>query len=65
MKGFGYTPEKFIAILIANGWQFSHCKSNHYTYKKENVKSIITVPTHKREISRPIACKLLKLAGIK
>ena len=65
MKGLSYTPEKFIKKLIQNGWKFSHCKSNHCTYKKENSKIIITVPTHKREISRPICAKLLKLAGIK
>jgi predicted RNA binding protein YcfA (HicA-like mRNA interferase family) len=65
MKGYGYTPDKFIKILIKNGWKFSHCKSNHYTYEKENTKSIITVPTHKQELSRPIVAKLLKMAGIK
>ena len=65
MKGLGYTPERFIEILINNGWKFSHQKSNHLTYKKENHKQIITVPTHKREMSRPICAKLLKLAGIK
>ena len=65
MKGLGYSPARFIEILIDNGWEFSHCKSNHRTYKKENHKQIITVPTHKREMSRPIASKLLKLAGIK
>jgi predicted RNA binding protein YcfA (HicA-like mRNA interferase family) len=64
MKGLGYTPQKFIGLITANGWKFSHKKSNHITYKKDNVKSIITVPTHKRELSRPIAMKLLKIAGI-
>jgi predicted RNA binding protein YcfA (HicA-like mRNA interferase family) len=65
MKGLGYTPKKLIGILIANGWEFSHKKSNHITYKKDNCRSIITVPTHKQELSRPIAVKLLKIAGIR
>jgi predicted RNA binding protein YcfA (HicA-like mRNA interferase family) len=65
MKGLGYTPEELIEILTDNGWKFSRNKSNHVTYKKENVKSIITVPTHRHEISRPIVVKLLKIAGIK
>jgi len=56
----GYTPDKFINLLVANGWKLSHYKSNHYTYKKPGCKTIITVPTHKREISRPIVSKLLK-----
>lgn len=61
----GYSPEKFIEILIDNGWEFSHQKSNHHTYSKKDSKKIITVPTHKRELSRPICAKLLKIAGIK
>lgn len=65
MKGLGYSPEKFISLLIANGWKFSHKKSNHITYKKDNCRSIITVPTHKQEIARPIVAKLLKIAGIR
>ena len=65
MKGYGYTPERFIKKLIDNGWKFSRSKSNHNTYEKENSKIIITVPTHKREMSRPIVAKLLKIAGIK
>lgn len=65
MKGLSYTPKKFVKILIQNGWKFSHCKSNHHTYEKENSKYIITVPTHKHEMSRPIVAKLLKVAGIK
>jgi predicted RNA binding protein YcfA (HicA-like mRNA interferase family) len=65
MKGLSYTPKKLIGILIANGWKFSHKKSNHITYKKDNCRSIITVPTHKSEIARPIVAKLLKVAGIR
>lgn len=61
----GYKPQKFIKLLIDNGWELSHYDSNHYTYKKINHSNIITVPTHKRkEMSRPLVCKLLKMAGI-
>jgi predicted RNA binding protein YcfA (HicA-like mRNA interferase family) len=65
MKGLGYSPDEFIGLITQNGWKFSHKKSNHITYKKDNIKSIITVPTHRHEISRPIVVKLLKIAGLK
>lgn len=62
----GYKPEEFIKLLTKHGWELSHYNSNHYTYTKPNCEDIITVPTHKRkEMSRPLVCKLLKMAGIK
>jgi predicted RNA binding protein YcfA (HicA-like mRNA interferase family) len=65
MKGLSYTPERLIRKLIDNGWKFARSKSNHSTYTKANHRTIITVPTHKHEISRPIVVKLLKMAGIR
>lgn len=62
----GYKAQEIIKLLIDNGWKLSHYSSNHYTYEKSDCNNIITVPTHRRkEISRPVACKILKMAGIR
>jgi predicted RNA binding protein YcfA (HicA-like mRNA interferase family) len=62
MKGF--SPKSFIALLTENGWELSHHKSNHYTYRHPGKKNIITVPDHQGELSRPLAKRLLKEAGL-
>jgi predicted RNA binding protein YcfA (HicA-like mRNA interferase family) len=56
----GYRPDEIIKKAIDNGWEFSRKKSNHLTYKKDGCKYILTVPTHRQEVSRPISTKLLK-----
>jgi len=61
----GYTPNEFAKILNEYGWEFSRKNRRHHTYEKQGYEKIITVPFHKKEISRPLAQRLLKMAGIK
>lgn len=55
-----YSPKKFVALLIQKGWYLDHKKSTHFTYAHPKSNKIITIPVARKEISRPLAKRLLK-----
>lgn len=64
MRMQGYSPEEFADLLIGNGWRLAHRKSNHASYTKTGRSNLITISFHGKELSRPLAKRLLKEAGI-
>lgn len=61
----GYSPKEFADLLGDYGWQCSRRTRMHHTYVKDNCRDIITIPFHQKEICRPMAKRLLKMAGIR
>ena len=59
-----FTPREFEKILNSNGFHYSHHSSNHKNYKRDGLDKVITVNFHNRIMSRPMAKRLLKEAGI-
>lgn len=60
----GITTKQFSELLLQYGWQIGHRKSSHITFVKTGVNYHITIVQRKGEISRPLAQRLLKQAGI-
>jgi len=63
MRMQGFSPREFTGILISNGWHRSH-GGTHVSFVKNGCNRIITLPFHGRELSRPLAKRLLKEANI-
>lgn len=64
MRMRGYTYKEIKTSLEKRGWEVSHRRSNHITFKKENCPIVLTVPAKCGELSRPLCKRLLKSANI-
>jgi len=60
MRMRGYSPREFDEILKKKGWSLSRISGSHHTYTHPESKRVITVPTKKREICRPLSKRILK-----
>ena len=56
MKKKGYTGKEFKKLLSKNGYIYSRCKGDHFTYKKD--KNTITF--NFRKLTRSLAQRLIK-----
>jgi predicted RNA binding protein YcfA (HicA-like mRNA interferase family) len=60
------TARQLDDTLMMNGWEFKRQKGSHRTYSKNGIPYIISFPYHSanEEVSRPMAQRLLRQAGI-
>lgn len=58
------TTKQFSDLLLQYGWKINHRKGSHITFVRAGFNYHITIVERKKEISRPLAQRLLKQAGI-
>jgi predicted RNA binding protein YcfA (HicA-like mRNA interferase family) len=65
MKGMiSYKPREISSMIENNGWIYKRSNGSHRIYSKSGCNTNIVIPFGGKEVSLPMAKRLLKEAGV-